>query len=285
MIEDYLRRQNGVITYAQARRSGLCQDAINRRVNSGRWQRCARGVYFADDRPFTDAARIRAAVWSYGVQATASALAAAWWHGLTPTAPNEVEVTVPRRGHGRARAGSIVRRRDLAAVDVVVRHHLRVTAVSLTVLEAAVTPGGAAIMDAALQHRVALDDLYRVHERNARRHGGREAGRLLKVASGGARSEAERLLIRLLKAAGISGWRPDYPVGGYRIDVAFPTQRVAVEVDGWAFHTDRAAFQRDRVRQNRISLHGWQVLRFTWLDLTEQPARVVAEIKSAIGLR
>ena len=62
----------------------------------------APGVYFVDDRPFTDAARIRAAVWGYGVKAVASGLAAAWWHGLTKFAPDVVEVTVPRDSNGRA---------------------------------------------------------------------------------------------------------------------------------------------------------------------------------------
>jgi very-short-patch-repair endonuclease len=39
----------------------------------------------------------------------------------------------------------------------------------------------------------------------------------------------------------------------------------------------------DRERQNEIALLGWQVLRFTWLDLTEYPQRVLAVIRSAIS--
>ena len=39
-----------------------------------------------------------------------------------------------------------------------------------------------------------------------------------------------------LEAAHITGWRANYPLAGYRIDVAFPKQKVAIEVDGWAFH-------------------------------------------------
>jgi very-short-patch-repair endonuclease len=30
-------------------------------------------------------------------------------------------------------------------------------------------------------------------------------------------------------------------------------------------------------------LLGWQVMRFTWLDLTEYPERVIAEIRRAIS--
>ncbi len=105
----------------------------------------------------------------------------------------------------------------------------------------------------------------------------------MRAASDGARSEAERLLVKLLREAGITGWRTNYPIGGYKVDVAFPKQKVAIEVDGWAFHSDPEAFAKDRKRQNNIALLGWKVLRFTWLDLTEYPQRVIAEIKDAIG--
>ena len=60
---------------------------------------------------------------------------------------------------------------------------------------------------------------------------------------------------------------------------------MAIETDGWAFHSDQAAFQGDRERQNNIALLGWQVLRFTWLDLIEYPQRVIAVIRSAISAR
>jgi very-short-patch-repair endonuclease len=241
-------------------------------------------VYFVDDRLFTDAARIRAEVWSHGPTATASGLAAAWWHGIIFEAPDHVDVTVPLSKSGRSRWGSSVRRRELAPVDIALRRNLRVTAIPLTVLEAAASARSRAIMDSALQRGVRLDQLHAAQARNARRHGAPVADLFLREASDGARSEAERLLIRLLRAAKITGWRANHPVCGYVVDVAFPRQKVVIEVDGWAFHNDRAAFQRDRSRQNRISLSGWKVLRFTWLDLTEHPQRVIAEIAAAVGL-
>ena len=140
-------------------------------------------------------------------------------------------------------------------------------------------------MDSALQRHVDLSALWRAHLRNKGRYGSPAARRLLQAASDGARSEAERLLVKLLREAGITGWRTNYPVGGYEVDVAFPGQKVAIEADGWAFHSDREAFQDDRERQNNIALLGWQVLRFTWLDLTEYPQRVIAEIRFAMSAR
>jgi very-short-patch-repair endonuclease len=286
VIEDLLRRQDGVITGPQARRAGLSQDAIERRVRSGQWRRCSQGVFFADDRPFTDAPRIRAAVWAFGAHATASGLAAAWWHELSRVAPDTVEVTVPRVSNHPRRPGIRVRRRDLSPSDVVERRGLRVTALPLTVIEAAVRRrDGAKLMDSALQRHVDLRALWRAHLQNTGRHGSPAARRLLQAADGGARSEAERLLMRLLRSAGIKGWKTNHPVAGYRVDFGFPACKVALEADGLAFHSDADDFQNDRVRQNAISLAGWQVLRFTWLDLTEYPQRVIAEIRYAISAR
>jgi very-short-patch-repair endonuclease len=284
VLDEFLRRQDGVITLAQAERCGLTRYGVHRRVSSGRWRRCAPGVYFVDDRPFTDAARIRVGVWSYGPTAMASGLAAAWWLGLTKFAPGVVEVTVPRVSNHRRRPGIRTRRRDLKPADIVVRNGLRVTALPLTVVEAAIRRGGGArLMDTALQRHVDLRDLWRAHLRNKGRHGSPAARRLLQAASDGARSEAERLLVKLLKEAGITGWKTNYPIGGYKVDFAFPKQKVVIEVDGWAFHSDPEAFGKDRKRQNAIALLGWQVLRFTWLDLTEYPQRVIAEIRYAIS--
>ncbi|EJZ16228.1 hypothetical protein MFORT_01114, partial [Mycolicibacterium fortuitum subsp. fortuitum DSM 46621 = ATCC 6841 = JCM 6387] len=142
--------------------------------------------------------------------------------------------------------------------------------------------GGAKLMDSALQRHTELRDLWRAHMRNKGRHGSPAARRLLTAAADGARSEAERLLIKLIRAAGITGWKANYRLGRYVIDVAFPADKLAIETDGWAFHHDQEVFQKDRVKQNEIALMGWQVLRFTWLDLTEYPQRVIAEIRLAI---
>ena len=287
MLSDYLRRQDGVITSEQARAAGLSRRSVQRRVQSGQWRRCGRGVYFVDDRPFSDAARIRAAVWGHGSQAAASGLTAASWHGLTRFAPDIVEVTVPRDSHGRRHEGTRVRRRDLQRCDVVELKGVRVTSLSLTVVEAAAQRGGGAkLLDTALQQRhVDLPSLWRTHLRNKGRTGAPRSRLLFQAAAGGAHSVAERILHQLLRDAGIGGWKANYRVGGYRVDVGFPAQKVAIEVDGFAFHSDPDAFQIDRRRQNDLVLLGWQVLRFTWLDLTAYPDRVIALIRSAISAR
>ncbi|MGH3547265.1 MAG: hypothetical protein ACRDQU_03895 [Pseudonocardiaceae bacterium] len=56
--------------------------------------------------------------------------------------------------------------------------------------------------------------MYRAHCRNQGRRGSAEASRLLVIAVDRAASHAERLLVRLLRAAEITGWELAYPVRG-----------------------------------------------------------------------
>jgi very-short-patch-repair endonuclease len=74
-----------------------------------------------------------------------------------------------------------------------------------------------------------------------------------------------------------------HPLGPYRIDVAFPAARLAVEVDGWAWHVDVARFRNDRRKGNAITRAGWDLLRFTWHDLDGRPAETVAEIAATLA--
>jgi len=287
MLDDLLCAHDGVITLAQANAAGLNRQAVYRRVRSGHWLRCSPGVYFVTDRPFTDRARLRSAVWGYGPRAVASGMAAAWWHRVTTYAPKVVEVTVPAISNPRRRHQIRTRRRDLDPTDCVTRQDLRVTALPLTVIEAAARPGGGMkILDAALQrHLLELRQLWTAHLRNTGRHGAPAARRLLRAADNGAHSEAERLLITLLRQARVTGWKANQRIGRWEVDVVFGGLKIAIEVDGLAFHTEDEDFQRDRLKQNELALLGYQVLRFTWLDLTEYSERVITEIEFAIGLR
>ncbi|MBI3226702.1 MAG: DUF559 domain-containing protein [Mycolicibacterium cosmeticum] len=283
MLDALLRDHDGVITLAQAQSIGLNRQAVHRRVRSGHWRQCFPGVYFIDDRPFTDAARIRAAVWAYGTSASGTGLTAAWWHELTKYAPPVVEVTVPKVSNHRRRPDVRARRRDLGPSDVVERRGLRVTTLPLTVVEAAARRGGGMkVIDAAMQLQLSdLGQLWHAHLKHKGRHGSPTARRLLQAADDGAHSEAERLLIRLIRAAGLTGWKANQRIGRWEVDVVFAAARLAIEVDGLPFHTRADDFHRDRVKQNELFLLKWQVLRFTWLDLTEYPDRVIADICQA----
>jgi hypothetical protein len=237
-----------VISRAQARAAGLSQDAVDRCVRSGRWERLHPGTYLAADHPYTDEIRIRAAVLWADKDGVAHGVSAAWWHDLGPTLPATVEVTVRRDRNPGRRPGVVRRRRDLPYPDLAAVRDLWVTDLPLTVLEAAIAlrAQGSELLDRALQRRVKFPLVYRAHCRNQGRQGSAEASRLLIAAADRAASHAERLLVKLLRGAGITGWQLGYPLQDYLIGVAFPLERVAIEVDGWAWHSDADRFIKDR---------------------------------------
>jgi very-short-patch-repair endonuclease len=285
-IEHVLRRQAGVVSRSQALAEGMSSAAIGRLVSSGRWLRLHPRVYLAADHEYTAEAQLRGATLWAGPQATLSSVAAAWWHGLWQQPPSTVELTMPDSWKRAARPGTRVRRRRLHGTDRVEVRGLWVTSVPLTVLESMVELGseGSTLLDRALQRRVDMGDLYRAHSRNAGRRGSAAAENLLRAAQDGAASEAERVAIGLLRDAGLSGWVRGYQVGGYELDLAFPNGRIAIEVDGWAWHSDVERFRGDRRRQNALVLAGWTVLRFTWHDLCHRPAEVVGQIAKLVGV-
>lgn len=118
------------------------------------------------------------------------------------------------------------------------------------------------------------------------RRGVRQLRRVLKSVSSGAQSWGEKELIRLLRIAGITGWIANHPTqaGGrnYRIDIAFPQTKLAIEFDGRAYHSSPAHFQADRRRQNDLQNAGWRILRFTWSDVTFEPQRVISTVLAAL---
>ena len=73
------------------------------------------------------------------------------------------------------------------------------------------------------------------------------------------------------------------PIGELRVDFAWLLQHLIVEVDGFAYHSDRAAYRRDRERSNALQLLGWRVLRFTWEQIVGRPDWVVAQIAAALA--
>jgi hypothetical protein len=99
-------------------------------------------------------------------------------------------------------------------------------------------------------------------------------------------SVLEDRFFRLLVQAGVPPPEPQWDISGPdgafigRVDFAFVDVKLAIEVDGYGFHSDRLTFQSDRVRQNALVAAGWTVLRFTSADLATRPQEVVALVVS-----
>jgi very-short-patch-repair endonuclease len=289
VIEELADSRDGVLTLDEAVRGGLTLRQVRHRVRTGQWVKLYPGVYLVGWRELDQRASTRAAVAWAGSGAVASGLTAAWWWRLREWAPGAAEVTVPQERARRCPPEVVLRRRNLDPVDLVVVRGLPVTALPLTVLDAAAALGndsGRLLVDRALQRRVSFAELHAAYCRSFGRHGTPWLGRVLRQAADGACSHAERVFHRLLRGARISGWVASHlvVVSGieYWIDVAFLERRLALEIDGWAWHSDVDRFVHDRCRQNALVLAGWTVLRFTWHDLTSRPQAVVAQIRAAL---
>ena len=80
-------------------------------------------------------------------------------------------------------------------------------------------------------------------------------------------SEPDARLVRIIRRAGLPEpvlqHRLRLESRAIRLDLAYPEQRVAIEYDGWDVHRQRSVFERDRARDNELTLRGWTVLRFT----------------------
>jgi len=92
---------------------------------------------------------------------------------------------------------------------------------------------------------------------------------------------------RLLKQAGLPDPAPQWEVRERgrllaRVDLAYPETKVAIEADGYRFHSGRLAWHRDLARRNTLTSRGWQVLHVTWEDLTSRQDAVVSEIRAAL---
>jgi hypothetical protein len=67
-----------------------------------------------------------------------------------------------------------------------------------------------------------------------------------------------------------------------RVDFAFETARLIVECDGRRWHDPDDARHNDRRRDNSMVRVGWRVLRFSWDEVRNSPAYVLACVREAL---
>lgn len=83
--------------------------------------------------------------------------------------------------------------------------------------------------------------------------------------------------VRQFDAGDRDGW-----VG--RVDVAYPDQRLLIELDSRRHHAASSDLESDRRRDNQLVAAGWRVVRITWEQLTQRPAEVVGLLSRLLGL-
>ena len=286
--------RNGIIGWAEARALGFSTRSIHARIDRGSWLRIGRALairdlYIPGDLSTAWALHIHAGPDS-GVTGPVAARLQGWnivgsdHLLLSPSpvrAPDGWDITVVRR-HGP----ELVRRNGLPPLAP------RLDALADTLICRS-ERGARELLDYALQQRwIDANGLASLIDKRAGR-GRKGISRLRSLherAASGSRSEAEQRMSRLL-ARTTGNWSCNYPVFGERgqvvaeIDFADPELKIAIEVDGRAFHSDHRSFERDRERQNMLVIRGWIVLRFTWERLVNDPEGVVSEISAVINSR
>jgi len=63
------------------------------------------------------------------------------------------------------------------------------------------------------------------------------------------------------------------------LDATWPAARLVVEVDGFATHGTRRAFEADRARDRALQVDGWRVLRLTSRQLAGDAGTIAGQVR------
>jgi hypothetical protein len=130
---------------------------------------------------------------------------------------------------------------------------------------------------------IELFDLRPVEELLERTVGHHGHGRLRRAIalyrpSSFTRSGLEKRWLELVLAAGLAQPHMNYVEHGFELDCYWPEHRFAVELDLYETHGTRAAFERDRERQEELLLAGIATTRVTGPRLEREPDEVIRRV-------
>jgi very-short-patch-repair endonuclease len=99
------------------------------------------------------------------------------------------------------------------------------------------------------------------------------------------RSRLEKRFRALVRKAGLPAPSMNFNVAGYELDAYWERERFAVELDVYATHGSRAAFEGDRLRQEELKLAGVEMIRVTGARLDREPERVMERVAALLRQR
>lgn len=278
--------------------AGLSQDQIDYRLKTGALRRVHPTVYAIGGSPSTWHQELLAACyWSKDGLASHRSAAALW--ELPSFGPlGGVDITVTRC-HLPPRSGLRVHHTNrLLPRDRAERLGIPVTGIERTLLDlgACCYERRVAIaVDSALRRgltsSVELDAYLGLVAKRGRR-GCRLLRRIVQVrmqVRSAPESPLETMFFQTMVQSGLplpelqhEVWDRGAFVG--RVDFAWPEQKVALEMDGYEFHSGKEYWERDRSRRNALTSLGWRVLHGTWSDAEKAPARLLNRVAKALDL-
>jgi hypothetical protein len=285
--------QWGVVSRRQLLAAGLSRSMIGDRVRGGHLLLLHRGVYAVGHRRLRREGHWLAAVLAVGPGAALSHRDAAGLHDLRPANHRTIDVSTTRQPRA-IRGVAIHRTRSLDAEDVTTVRCIPTTTVARTLVDlAGVVPPAHLTRAIKEADRRGVFDLTAVERALARTKGrpGRGHKALREAIAEHAalglsatRSSLEDAFLRLVEGAGLPVPSTNARVEGFEVDAVWRTRRLAVELDGWATHRTRDAFQRDRERDAALTAAGWRVVRFTHHDVVGRPDHAVETLRR-LGIR
>jgi len=281
--------QQGVVSHGQLVGLGVGASAIQRRVRAGRLHRVHLGVYLVGHLARAPHATEMAALLACGEAAVLSHRSAAFVWSAGASRPPQVHVTVGGDWSAR-RPGVVVHRSErLEQTDVEERHGLKLTSAERTILDLAAVLSPAVlewfIGQAFARRLVSPAALAARAEASLGWRGIRKLRAALDLSGGPSytRSPSERTLRGALRRSELPAPEVNVIAGRYELDFLWRAERLVVEVDGYTYHSDPVAFERDRLRDAELQASGYRVMRVTRRQVRDTPEAVIARIRRALG--
>jgi hypothetical protein len=236
--------------------------------------------------------------------AVASHETAGWLWGLLRTRPG-IHLTAPTRrrakprsdpeGRATTRSSRLAHKVHFARLlrrDLARQEDIPVTSLARTLLDLAAVLS-AYRLERAIERaeELGLLDLTPIEELLARagKHPGsgrlRRALALYRPDPAVIRSGVERRFRELAQDAGLPAPAMNFNVAGFEVDAYWASHRFAVELDVYETHGTRAAFERDRLRQEELKLAGVEMVRITGARLEREPEATMARLALLLGQR
>ncbi len=283
----------GVFTLADAVACGLTADDVRRMVVQGWWRALHPGVYCAQGTPITTVIREAAGLALLGPSSWLSHYSAAAHQKLdvADVRGDRVWMEVPY-ARGRCAGTGLVVARTRHPMAVTHVAGLRMTPVPRTLVALSAFLDRAelarALADAVRGKRTTVERVLACCEGMGGRAGIAQVRKVCAEFDPLFESVLEEEARPLSLAAGLHGLEQQVELsqGGEflgRVDFFVRDLNLAIEIDGWAYHSSPAAKNRDARRDRRLLTAGVTVVRFTADDVRRYPERMVAELRELLG--
>lgn len=275
-IRELAERQHGVVARRQLIDLGIGSELIRDRVERGKLLRLHQGVFALGHRRIGRYGEWMAATLACGPGAYLSHGSALQLWGLRRPYGRPELLRVA--GHERPHGVWLHQTRSLSAVDVTVEAGIPTTTIERALIDFAsradVKQLERLLVEADRSGRLNWSELRRVIEQGR----GRKGLRRLKRAAGQVDPMAAETIsplevdfLGLCTRAGLPSPQVNVMIEGREVDFHWPDRRVIVETDGYKYHNDRPAFERDHQATIDLEAAGYVVRRTTYRMLRDKP--------------